>query len=54
MPLDSEKFTVHSDLPGHEAAGGGTIPPEILITNLKPDITILEDPEQFFLSRSFS
>ena len=46
--LDSQKFTVHSDLPGHEAAGGGTIPPEILITNLKPDITILDKTNNKF------
>ena len=40
--LDTEKYSVFSDLPGHEAAGGGTIPPEICITNLKPDIVIVD------------
>ena len=39
--LDKSKYTVHSDLPGQEAAGGGTIPPEICVTPLKPDIVIL-------------
>ena len=38
--LDSSKFTVFSDIEGHEAPGGGTVPPEVTVTNLKPDITI--------------
>ena len=37
--LDTQKFSIHS---GHEAAGGGSIPPEVCITNLKRDITILD------------
>ena len=40
--LDTTQFSVFSDLPGLEAAGGGTIPPEICVTNLKPDIVILD------------
>ena len=35
------EFTVYSDLPGHTAPGGGSIPPELCVTNLKPDIVIL-------------
>ena len=46
--IDTQKFSVQSDIPGHEAAGGGTIPPEILITNLKPDITILDKTNNKF------
>ena len=38
--LDTSKYTIHSDIPGHEAPGGGTVPPELTITPLKPDITI--------------
>ena len=38
--LDTSKYTIHSDIPGHEAAGGGSTPPEVTITALKPDITI--------------
>ena len=38
--LDITKYTVFSDIEGHEAPGGGTVPPEIIVTNLKPDITI--------------
>ena len=38
--LDTSKFTIFSDIEGHEAPGGGTVPPEVTVTNLKPDITI--------------
>ena len=38
--LDSSKYKAFSDLPGQEATGGGTIPPEICVTALKPDIVI--------------
>ena len=40
--MDS-KFKVYSDLPGWEAAGGGTIPPALCVTNLKPDIVIMDE-----------
>ena len=39
--VDKEKYTVYSNLPGHTAAGGGSIPPEICITVQKPDIVII-------------
>ena len=38
--LDTSKFTIFSDIEGHEAPGGGTVPPEVTVTNLKPNITI--------------
>ena len=37
-----EKYTVYSDLPGHTAPGGGSIPPELCVTAQKPDIVILD------------
>ena len=37
-----KKFKVYSDLPGWEATGGGTIPPALCVTNLKPDIVIID------------
>ena len=40
---DRSKFQVFSDLPGQEAAGGGTIPPEVCVTPLKPDIVIIDN-----------
>ena len=46
--LDTQKFSVHGDIPGHEANGGGTIPPEVCITNLKPDITIWDKTNKKF------
>ena len=36
-------FKVYSDLPGWEATGGGTIPPELCVTKLKPDIVIVDN-----------
>ena len=37
-----KNFTVYSDLPGHTAPGGGSIPPELCITVQKPDIVIID------------
>ena len=39
--VDTEKFRVFSDIQGHQAAGGGSIPPEICVTNLRPDIVVI-------------
>ena len=30
-------------IPGWEAEGGGTIPANLCVTNLKPDIVIIDD-----------
>ena len=38
-----KKVKVYSDLDGWEAPGGGTIPPALSVTNLKPDIVILDE-----------
>ena len=35
-------FKVYSELPGWEATGGGTIPSELCLTNLKPDVVIID------------
>ena len=43
--MDS-KYKVFSDLPGWEAAGGGTIPADLCITNLKPDIVIIDNEKK--------
>ena len=40
--VNTDRFTVFSDLEGHQVAGGGTIPPEICITAQKPDVVILD------------
>ena len=46
--LDSSRYTIHSDIPGHEAPGRGTIPPELTITALKPEITIWDQNSERF------
>ena len=38
-----KKYKVFSDLSGMEAPGGGTIPPALCVTRLKPDIVILDN-----------
>ena len=38
-----KKFTGYSDLPGMEAPGGGTIPPALFVTRMKPDTVIMDD-----------
>ena len=40
--VDTEIFTVHSDMEGHQLAGGGTVPPEICITSQRPNVVILD------------
>ena len=46
--LDSDKFEVFSDLAGQTAANGGTIPTQICVTPLKPDITVLDKKNKTF------
>ena len=40
--VNTNKFTVFSDLEGNQTAGGGTIPPEICITSQRPHLVILD------------
>ena len=35
-----------SDMPGYQAPHGGTIPPHILVTNLRPDIFIVDESKR--------
>ena len=39
--LDSTKVTVYSDIEGHQASNGGSMPPEVLVTEQKPDIVVI-------------
>ena len=41
-----KKYQVCSDLPGWETIGGGTIPVDLCVTNLKPDIVILDSQKK--------
>ena len=34
---------LYSDIPGYLAPGGGSIPPDIIVTNLKPDLFIVNE-----------
>ena len=38
-----EGFILYSDMPGSTAPHGGTIPPHILVTSLKPDVFIFNE-----------
>ena len=40
--LDRSKFTCFIDIEGHQTPSGGTLPPSLVVTNLKPDIVILD------------
>ena len=40
--IDTEKYSVFSDIPGHTAPGGGSVPPEICVTVQKPDIVVVD------------
>ena len=40
--LDREKFSVYADIEGSQTAAGGTIPPEVMVTNLKPDLVVID------------
>ena len=39
-------LTLYSDMPGYQAPHGGTIPPHILVTALKPDIVIVSETSE--------
>ena len=41
-----KKYQVFSDLPGWETIGGGTIPVDFCVTNLKSDIVILDSQKK--------
>ena len=45
-PALGPSFKLFSDLPGYEAPHGGTIPPHILVTNLRPDLFIVSESLQ--------
>ena len=40
--LDKEKYTCYVDVPGHQHPAGGTLPPDVAVTLLKPDIVIVD------------
>ena len=40
--VDTDKYKVFADLPGHTVDGGGTVPADICITAHKPDLVIMD------------
>ena len=40
--LDHDKFTCYIDIEGHQTPAGGTLPPNVIVTTLKPDIVIID------------
>ena len=42
-PCLNPDYRLYSDLPGYGAPHGGTIPPHVLVTNLRPDIFIVSE-----------
>ena len=44
--IDTKKFKMFIDIEGFQTPAQGTIPPQILVTNLKPDIVILDQKKQ--------
>ena len=40
--LDTDKYTCYVDIPGHQTPAGGTLPPDVAISPLKPDIVIVD------------
>ena len=40
--MDKEKFDCYIDIPGHQHPAGGTLPPDVAVTALKPDIVVVD------------
>ena len=40
--LDTAKYDCYVDIPGHQHPNGGTLPPEVAVSTLKPDIVIVD------------
>ena len=40
--IDTEKYSVFSDIHGHTAPGGGSLPSEICINAKKPDMVLVD------------
>ena len=45
-PFLDSTYCLYSDIPGFEAPHGGTIPPHILVTNLRPDLFLVSESKR--------
>ena len=46
--VDTQKYTFYADIPGLQTNAGGTIPPEILVTTIRPDLVIIDRRKKIF------
>ena len=44
--IDKDKYTVYSDINGFQTTNGGTIPVTMAVTELKPDLVIVNDQKK--------
>ena len=44
--IDTSKYSVFSDISGYQATNGGTIPVTMTVTQLKPDLVIVNEKEK--------
>ena len=44
--LDKKNFSCYVDLEGHQTLAGGTIPPEVTVSTLKPDIVVIDNKQK--------
>ena len=46
--LDDTKYTFYVNILGRQHSNGGTVPTDLMITQLRPDITILDKKNKTF------
>ena len=44
--LDRERFRVNVDIDGHRTREGGTVPNDLLVTEKRPDIVVVDDKKK--------
>ena len=44
--MDKKNFSCYVDLEGHQTQAGGTIPPEVTVSTLKPDIVVIDNKQK--------
>ena len=44
--LDKKRFTCYVDVPGYQTPGGGTLPADIIVTTLRPDIVVIDNKKK--------
>ena len=44
--LDKTRYTCYIDIAGHQTPAGGTLPPSIIVSTLRPDIVIVDQKKK--------